>query len=82
MRREGLSASSAAEAEGATVKKMVKYIRPAVRKCRKEYFAKPSDRLSCPPMAVIDSHGMRPVVVRSSKAASLIGQCIGRNRLE
>lgn len=74
MRREGLSASSAAEAEGTTVKNIVKYVHAALRKRRKEYFAKPSDRLSRPPMAVIDSHGMRPVVVRSSKAASLIGR--------
>ena len=74
MRREGLSASSAAEAEGTTVKNIVKYVRLALRKRGKAYFAKPSDRLSRPPMAVIDSHGMRPVVVRSSKAASLIGQ--------
>jgi hypothetical protein len=74
MRREGLLASSAAEAEGTTVRNIAKYVRPALRKRGKEYFAKPSDRLSRPPMAVIDSHGMRPVVVRSSTAASLIGR--------
>jgi hypothetical protein len=74
MRREGLSASSAAEVEGTTVKNILKYVRLAVRKSGKEYFAKPSDRISRPPMAVIDSFGMRPVVVRSSRAASLIGR--------
>ena len=74
MRREGLSASSAAEAEGTTVKNILKYVRPALRKRGKNYFAKPSDRLSRPPIAVIDSHGMRPVVVRGSRAASLIGR--------
>ena len=42
MRRKGLSASSAAEAEGTTVKNIVKYARPALRKRGKEYFAKPS----------------------------------------
>jgi hypothetical protein len=74
MRREGLSASSAAQAEGTTVKNILKYVRPAVRKRGKDYLAKPSDRVSRPPMAVIDSHGMRPIVVRSSRAASLIGR--------
>jgi hypothetical protein len=74
MRREGLSASSAAQAEGTTVKNILKYVRPAVSKRGNEYFAKPSDRLVRPPMSAIDRYGMRPVVVRSSKAASMIGR--------
>lgn len=45
MRREGLSASSAAEAEGTTVKNIVKYVRPAIRKRGEDYVARPSDRL-------------------------------------
>lgn len=74
MRREGLSAHSAAQAEGTTVRNILRHVRPALRKQGKNYFAKPSDRLNHPPMTVIDSHGMRPVVVRSSRAASLIGR--------
>jgi hypothetical protein len=74
MRREGLSAHSAAQAEGTTVRNMLKQVRPALRKQGKNYFAKPSDRLTRPPMSVLDRKGMRPVVVRSSKAASMIGR--------
>jgi len=74
MRREGLSAASAAQAEGTTVKNMLKYVRPALRKRGEDYYAKPSDRLTRPPMVAIDSYGLRPVVVRSSRAASLIGR--------
>lgn len=74
MRREGLSASSAAKVEGTTVKNILKYVRRAVRKRGKDYFAKPSDRLLRPPMFAIDRYGMRPIVVRSSRAASLIGR--------
>lgn len=74
MRREGLSAASAAQAESTTVKNILKYTRRAVRKRGKDYFAKRSDRLRRPPMSAIDRYGLRPVVVRSSKAASQIGR--------
>jgi hypothetical protein len=74
MRREGLSADSAAEAEGTTVTNILRRVRPALRKQGKNYFAKPSDRLVRPPMSIIDRKGLRPVVVRSSKAASMIGR--------
>jgi hypothetical protein len=74
MRREGLSAASAAQAEGTTVKNILKYTRQALRKRGENYFAKPSDRLLRPPMSAIDRYGMRPIVVRSSRAASLIGR--------
>ncbi len=73
MRREGLSASSAAEAEGTTVKNIRKYAGSALRKRGKDYVAKPSDRL-IRTMTAIDARGTRPVVVRSSKAASKMGR--------
>ena len=73
MRREGLSASSAAEAEGTTLKNVLKHVRPALRKHGKDYVAKPSDRLTRT-MIAIDKKGTRPIVVRSSKAASQIGR--------
>jgi len=69
MRREGMSASSAAEAEGTSVENMRKYVGPALRKRGKDYVAKRSDRLSRV-LTAIDNKGTRPIVVRSSKAAS------------
>ena len=73
MRREGMSASSAAEAEGTTVRNMRKYVGPALRKRGKDYAAKRSDRLPRVLIA-IDNKGTRPIVVRSSKAASKMGR--------
>jgi hypothetical protein len=74
MRRERLSASLAAKAEGISVRKILKYVGSALRKRGKDYVAKPSDRLLRPPMIALDAEGTRPVVVRSSKAASLNGR--------
>jgi hypothetical protein len=74
MRREGLSASLAAKAEGVSVRKIRKYVGSALRKRGKDYVAKPSDRLRRPPMLALDAKGTRPVVVRSSRAASQMGQ--------
>jgi len=73
MRREGLLASSAAEAEGTTVKNILKHVRPALRKRGKDYAARRSDRL-IRPMNALDAKGTRSIVVRSSKAASLVGR--------
>lgn len=73
MRREGMSASSATEAEGTTVRNLRKYVGPALRKRGEEYVAKRSDRLPRVLIA-IDSKGIRPIVVRSSGAASLVGR--------
>jgi hypothetical protein len=73
MRREGLSASSAAEVEGTTVKNIRKYAGSALRKRGKDYVARRSDRL-IRKMNAIDKKGLRPIVVRSSKAASTMGR--------
>jgi hypothetical protein len=73
MRREGLSASSAAKAEGTTVNNILKYARPALRKRGEIYVAKPSDGL-VRQMKTLDARGVRLTVVRSSKASSLIGK--------
>src|SRR5713101_2224962 len=73
MRREGLSARLAAEAEGTTVKNIRKYAGSALRKRRKDYVARPSDRL-VRTLTAIDALGTRPIVVRSSKAASTMGR--------
>jgi hypothetical protein len=73
MRREGMSAASAAAAEGTTVKNILKHVRPAVRKHGKDYLARRSDRL-IRTMLAIDEKGTRPIVVRSSKAASKMGR--------
>ncbi|MGH2508123.1 MAG: hypothetical protein ACRDHZ_12065, partial [Ktedonobacteraceae bacterium] len=74
MRRERLSASLAAEAEGTTVKNILKYVRPALHKRGKDYVAKPSDRLARPSMTALDALGTIRVKVRGSKAASEIGR--------
>ncbi len=73
MRREGLSARLAAEAEGTTVKNIRKYAGSALRKRGKDYVARPSDRL-VRTLTAIDALGTRPIVVRSSKAASKMGR--------
>jgi hypothetical protein len=73
MRREGLSASSAADVEGTTVKNIRKHAGPALRKRGKDYVAKRSDRL-IRTMNAIDKKGLLPIVVRSSKAASTVGR--------
>lgn len=73
MRREGLSAASAAEAEGTTVKKIRKYAGSALRKRGTDYVAKPSDRF-IRTMTAIDAQGTRPIAIRSSKAASKVGR--------
>ena len=73
MRREGMSASSAVEAEGTTVRNLRKYVGTALRKRGKDYVAKRSDRLPRVLIA-IDNKGTRPIVVRSSKAASKMGR--------
>jgi hypothetical protein len=73
MRREGLSASSAAQAEGTTVKNIRKYAGSALRKRGRDYVARRSDRL-IRTMNAIDKKGLRPIVVRSSKAASKMGR--------
>src|SRR5271163_485622 len=74
MRRERLSASLAARVEGISVRKIRKYVGSALRKRGKDYVAKPSDRLRRPPMLALDAKGTRPVVVRSSLAASQMGK--------
>lgn len=73
MRREGLSARLAAEAEGTTVRNIRKHVGSALRKRGKDYVARPSDRFTRTLIA-IDVKGTRPVVVRSSRAASKIGR--------
>jgi hypothetical protein len=73
MRREKLPASFAAEAEGTSVEKMRKYIGSALRRRGKDYVARPSDRL-VRRMITFDARGTRPIVVRSSKAASLVAR--------
>jgi hypothetical protein len=73
MRREGLSAKLAAQAEGTTVKNIRKHAGRALRKRGKDYVARPSDRL-IRTMNAIDKKGLRPIVVRSSKAASKMGR--------
>jgi len=73
MRREGLLASSAAEAEGTTVKNILKHVRRALRKRGKDFVARRSDRL-IRTVTAIDAKGTRPIVVRSSNAASLVGK--------
>lgn len=72
-RREGLSASSAAEAEGTTVKNILKYVRPALRKRGRDYVARASDHL-IRQLRTLDARGVRSIAVRGSKAASLIGR--------
>jgi hypothetical protein len=73
MRRERLSAKLAAQAEGTTVKNIRKYAGSALRKRGKDYVARRSDRL-IRTMNAIDRKGLRPIVVRSSKAASKMGR--------
>ena len=73
MRREGLSARLAAQAEGTTVKNIRKHAGSALRKRGKDYVARRSDRL-IRTMNAIDKKGLRPIVVRSSKAASKMGR--------
>jgi hypothetical protein len=65
--------SLAAKAEGISVKKIRKYVGSALRKRGKDYVAKRSDRL-VRRLATLDARGMRPIEVRSSKAASLVGR--------
>jgi hypothetical protein len=74
MRREKLSAAFAAEAEGTTVKNILKYVRPALLKRGKNYVARVSDRLARPPMAALDEFGTIRVEVKGSKAASELGR--------
>jgi len=73
MRREGLSARLASEADGTTVKNIRKYAGSALCKRGKDYVARPSDRL-VRTLTAIDALGTRPIVVRSSKAASTMGR--------
>ncbi len=73
MRREGFKAKRAAKAEHTTVKKMRKYLGPALEKRGDDYVARPSDRLTRP-LTAIDAKGTRPIVVQSSKAASQVGR--------
>jgi hypothetical protein len=73
MRREGLTAKHAAKVEGTTLKKMQKFVGAALRKRRKDYVAVPSDRL-IRRLKTVDARGIRLIVVRSSKAASLVGR--------
>jgi hypothetical protein len=73
MRREGLTAKHAAKVEGTTVKKMRKYVGPALRRRGADYVAKPSDRL-IRHMKILDARGIRFIVVRGSRTASLVGR--------
>jgi hypothetical protein len=70
MRREKMSASRAAKREGISLKKLVKYVGPALRKRGRRFEATPSDRLLRQPMTALDAKGIRPIVVRGSKAAT------------
>jgi hypothetical protein len=73
MRREGLTAKQAAKVEGTTLKKMQRFVGAALRKRGKDYVAAPSDRL-IRRLKTVDARGIRFIVVRSSKAASLVGR--------
>jgi hypothetical protein len=70
MRRRRVPASLAAKEEGISLKKLLKFVRPALRKRGKDFVAKPSDLLLRPPMSALDAKGARPIVVRGSKAAA------------
>jgi hypothetical protein len=73
MRQEGFTAKHAAEVEGTTLRKLRKYVGAALRKRGKDYVAKPSDHL-LRRVKTLDGHGIRFIVVRSSKAASMVGR--------
>jgi hypothetical protein len=73
MRQENLTAEQAAAIENTTVKKMRKHVGAALRRRGKDYVATPSDRL-IRRLKTADARGIRFIVVRSSKAASLVGR--------
>lgn len=73
MRREKLPATLAAKAEGVPLKRVIKYVRPALRKRGKDFVAKPSDRLARK-MITLDARGKRFIEVRSSKAATQVAR--------
>ncbi len=73
MRKERLSASLAARAEGVSVRTIRKYVGSALRKRGKDYVARPSDHI-VRALTTLDARGKRPTIVRSFKAASLIGR--------
>jgi hypothetical protein len=74
MRREGLTASQAAEVEGTTIANLEKYVGPALNKRGRDYVAKPSDDLLRPPLLHVDSKGLQWIDVRGSKTAKLISR--------
>src|SRR5271157_2439068 len=74
-RREGLSLSSAAKAEQIRRATILKWTGSAWEKHGRDFRAKPRDRIRRSPLTVPGPKGQQlPVMVRTSKAASLISR--------
>ena len=73
MRRDGLSLSAAAREAGTQPETARRFVRAALMRTRGRWEAKPADRLERR-MLFYDSEGAKFVTIRSSTAASRIGE--------